>query len=103
MITKWKIIDPLFNNMTTFRFWCDDEPNDLDLADYLIKKYVEQWGYQTKGLIKIVYNEGNTFFEMITTLPFDNYTENNDFFEFKAVNSNKIRGIKNKKKEYDKK
>ena len=96
MITNWTILDPLGENTTTFRFMCNDEENDLKLAEYLIKKYIGLWGFTTEGLIKIVYDEGNIFYEIITTLPFSTYLKNNDFFEFEAENPRKLKGVKKK-------
>lgn len=96
MITNWTILDPLLDNTTTFRFKCNDEENDLELAEYLIKIYVGLWGYNTKGTIKIIYDAGTIFYDCITTLPFSTYLENNDFYEFEAVSDKQVKGIKNK-------
>ena len=96
MITNWTILDPLLDNTTTFRFKCNDEENDLELAEYLIKIYVGLWGYNTKGTIKIIYDAGTIFYDCITTLPYTTYKENNDFFEFEAENPSKLKGVKKK-------
>lgn len=96
MITKWKILDPLFDNTTTFRFWCDNEENDLDTAKRFVGKYVDIWGFKTNGLIKIKYDKHNVFYEIITSLPYTLYKENNNFFEFFAVSDKQIQGVKNK-------
>ena len=96
MITKWKIIDPFGDNTTTFRFWCNDESSDLNTGSDLVDKYTALWGYKSEGLIKIVYDEGNIFYEIITTLPFSTYLKNNDFFEFEAENPRKLKGVKKK-------
>ena len=96
MITNWKAIDPLLNNTTTFRFWCNNEENDLTLAENLVGKYVELWGYTIKGTIKILYDKRSIFYEILTNLPYTTYIENNDFFEFSAVSPKEIKGIKNK-------
>jgi hypothetical protein len=95
MITKWKILDPLHDNTTTFRFWCDDENRDLDLADLLVNKYVNEFGYKSNGLIKIKYNFQEIFFEIITNLPYKIYRKNNNFFEFVPVNDSEFIGVKN--------
>ena len=96
MITKWTTLDPLNDNTTTFRFWCDDEETDLDIAQYFVRKYVGSFGYRSAGLIKIKYDKDNVFYEIITTLPFNIFQKNNDFFEFIAVSDREIQGVKNK-------
>ena len=94
MITKWITLDPLKNNTTTFRFWCDNEKNDLELAQKLISKYAYEFGYESEGLIKIKMESDSVFFEIITTLPFSVFQKNNDFFEFVAVSDKEVKGIK---------
>lgn len=96
MITKWITLNPLKDNTTTFRFWCDNKDTDLDFAEYLVSKYVSDFGYVTKGLIKIKKETDNLYFEIITTLPFSVFKKNNDFFEFVAVSDKQVKGIKNK-------
>ncbi|MDD3123266.1 MAG: hypothetical protein PHC62_07140 [Candidatus Izemoplasmatales bacterium] len=93
MITKWKVIDPIKNNTTTFRFWCENETTDLELAEYLIGKYILGFGYETNGLIKIKM-EDEIYYEIMTTLPFSLFQKNNDFNDFVAVSNKKIKGIK---------
>ena len=94
MITKWITLDPLKNNTTTFRFWCDNKDTDLDFAEYLVDKYVLEFGYKTNGLVKIKLERGNLYYEIITTLPFSVFQKNNDFFEFVAVSDKEVKGIK---------
>lgn len=94
MITKWITLDPLKDNTTTFRFWCDNKDTDLDFAEYLVSKYVSDFGCETKGLIKIKKETDSLYFEIITTLPFSVFTKNNDFFEFVAVSDKQVKGIK---------
>ncbi len=85
MITKWKILDHLQNNKTTFRFWTNNEDTDIDYAEYLISKYVSIFGYDTDGIIKLKFDD-EVFFEIITTLPFSIFKKNNDFFKFISLN-----------------
>ena len=76
----------------------DSEDNDLDLANYLIGKYLLGMGlgYKINGLIKIKMEDDNVFYEIITSLPFSIFKKNNDFFDFVAVSDKEIQGVKNK-------
>jgi len=102
MIKKWKTLNNKLDNTTTFRFWCSLEELDLEIAEYLVNKYVSDFGYKTKGLIKIKLEDDDMFYEIITTLPFSVFQENNDFFEFVAVSDKQVKGIKKNNNNYDK-
>lgn len=90
MIKKWKVID-IGDNLTVFRTWID-EKEDLDFAGFIIETYVNQWGYSIDGIIKIALHN-DTFYDIITTLPFTEYQQNNNFFEFQIDKMESI-GIK---------
>lgn len=94
MITKWKALKNKVDNTTTFRFWSIMEQTDLEIAEYLISKYVSNFGYNTNGLIKIKLEDDNVFYEIITTLPFSVFKRNNNFFDFVAVSDKEIQGVK---------
>lgn len=96
MIIKWKAINHITERTTTFRFWGDNEDTDLDFAEYLVSKYVSDFGYKTDGLIKIKLEDNDMFYEIITSLPFSVFRRNNDFYDFVAVSDKEIKGIKNK-------
>lgn len=95
MIKKWKALNNKVDNTTTFRFWCSNEEIDLEIAEYLISKYVSDFGCETNGLVKIKLEDDNLHYEINTTLPFSTFEKNNNFFEFVAVNHKEIRGVKN--------
>ena len=79
MIKKWTT-HQIGDNKTTFRVWLDTE-NDLTKAISLVEKYITNLGYKSKGTIKVRYNIDSEFYEIITTLPYDVFTQNNDFNE----------------------
>ena len=94
MIKKWKALYNKVDNTTTFRFWYSNEEIDLGIAEYLISKYVSDFGCETNGLVKIKLERGNLYYEIITTLPFSVFKRNNNFFEFIAVGDKEVKGIK---------